>query len=426
VPCVRHGYRAQAVSWALAALAVLMLVPMLVLLGLNASRVGTSKTDAAAVLAVAVVVCAGTGRLITSRVPGNAIGWLLGLIGLTVVSSLLAEQYAVYGLATASGSLPVAKLVGSTAGGAAGLTVILLLLLVLLFPDGRLPSRRWRPVLWAIFIVAAGWIAQGLQAGTKINGGLTNAVVGANASYSNPLGFIPRHGFFSGLFAAIFALGVVTGVLVVASVFARRRGAGIERRKQLAWLGYVGLMTALWAAALALSAVVAPGPANGWLGELIWAFLTLTPVLGIPLACTVAVLRYRLYEIDRIISRTLAYAIVTGLLLGVYAGLVLLATQVLRFHSSVAVAVSTLAAAALFTPLRGRVQRLVDRRFNRTRYDADQTVTAFAGRLKDAVDHEAVRADLLGVVQRSLEPAHLALWVRVSPSSGARRAGEFP
>jgi hypothetical protein len=411
VAFVRHGYRVQAAAWVLACLDVLMLVALLVLLGLNSSRIGTSKTDAAASLAVAVVVCAGTGRLITSRLPGNAIGWLLGLIGLTVVSSLLAEQYAVYGLATAPRSLPAAKLVGSTAGLAAALTVILLLLLVLLFPDGHLPSRRWRPVLWAIFVVAAGWVAQGLQAGTRIGGGLTNALDGAKASYPNPLGIIPRHGFFSDLFGVIFVLGIITGVLVVASVFTRRRGAGIERRKQLAWLGYIGLMTAIWAAVLVLASVVVPGPANGWLGTVIWSFLTLTPVLGIPLACTVAVLRYRLYEIDRIISRTLAYAIVTGLLLGVYAGLVLLATQVLRFHSSVAVAASTLVAAALFTPLRSRVQRLVDRRFNRTRYDAELMITAFAARLQDATDLDAVRSDLASTVHRALEPAHLSLWL---------------
>jgi hypothetical protein len=416
VASVRHGHRVQAVAWGLASLDVLMLVALLVLLGLNASRIGTSKTNAAAILAVAVVVCAGTGRLITSRLPGNAIGWLLGLIGLTVVFSLLAEQYAVYGLATAPRSLPAAKLVGSAAGGAAGLTVILLLLLVLLFPDGRLPSSRWRPVLWAIFVVAAGWLAQGLQAGTRIGGGLTNALNGAKASYPNPIGIIPRHSLFSDLFGVIFVLGIITGVLVVASVFTRRRHAGIERRKQLAWLGYIGLMTAMWAAVLTLGSAIAPGPADSWLGTLIWSFLTLTPVLGIPLACTVAVLRYRLYEIDRIISRTLAYAIVTGLLLGVYAGLVLLTTQVLRFHGSVAVAVSTLAAAALFTPLRGRVQRLVDRRFNRTRYDAEVMITAFAARLQDATDLDAVRSDLASTVHRALEPAHLSLWL-----DGSRR-----
>jgi hypothetical protein len=133
-------------------------------------------------------------------------------------------------------------------------------------------------------------------------------------------------------------------------------------------------------------------------------------VAGVPLACAVAVLKYRLYEIDRIISRTLAYAIITGLLAGIYAGLVLLATQVFRVHTPVAVAASTLAAAALFSPVRRRVQRAVDRRFNRARYDADQTVAAFAARLKDAVDLDSVRDDLAGVVHQALEPAHVSLW----------------
>jgi hypothetical protein len=125
----------------------------------------------------------------------------------------------------------------------------------------------------------------------------------------------------------------------------------------------------------------------------------------------VAVLKYRLYEIDRIISRTLAYAIVTGLLAGIYAGLVLLATQVFRVHTPVAVAASTLAAAALFSPVRRRVQKAVDRRFNRARYDADQTVAAFAARLKDAVDQDSVRDDLAGVVHQALEPAHVSVWI---------------
>jgi hypothetical protein len=121
-------------------------------------------------------------------------------------------------------------------------------------------------------------------------------------------------------------------------------------------------------------------------------------------------LKYRLYDIDRILSRTLAYAIVTGLLVGIYAGLVLLATEVLQVHGTVAVAGATLAAAALFAPVRRRVQHAVDRRFNRARYDADQTVAAFAAGLQDAVDLDTVRADLGGVVQAALEPAHLTIW----------------
>jgi len=134
-------------------------------------------------------------------------------------------------------------------------------------------------------------------------------------------------------------------------------------------------------------------------------------VTAMPIAIGVGILKYRLYDIDRIISRTLAYAIVTGLLIGVYAGLVLLSTQVLTFKSPVAVAISTLAAAALFAPVRRRVQRAVDRRFNRSRYDADQTVAAFALRLKDAVDLATVTDDLAGIVQKALEPAHVSVWI---------------
>ena len=408
---MRHRNWIQALAWVLAALAVLLLVAAMVLLGLNAVHVDKTRILLSAILDLAVLAYAGSGRLITSRRPGNAVGWLLGLIGVSIATSTFAEQYTVYGLATAPGSAPAARQVGTLAGAAAVLTVILLLFLILLFPDGRLPSRRWRPVAWALFLVTAGWVTQNLQAGTRVSGGLTNAFDAANVSYPNPLGFLPRNGWYGGLLKLILVLGLVTGVLVIASVFVRRRRAGTELRKQLAWLGYVAALTALWGALLAVGGLVVPGPANSWLGTLFWSLMELTPVAGIPAACAVAVLRYRLYEIDTIISRTLAYAIVTGLLLGVYAGLVLLATRVLPVDGSVAVAASTLAAAALFAPLRSRVQRLVDRRFNRTRYDADQTLTAFAARLQDATDLDAVRADLASTVHRALEPAHLSLWL---------------
>ena len=403
----------QALGWVLGAVAVVLLVPTLVLLGLNVSHIDAGRMFAVAVLAVAAVAYTGAGRLISSRMPGNAIGWLLSLVGLSVAIAAFTEQYALYGLVTAPGSVPAGRVAGALAAGTASLTIALLLPLILLFPDSRLPSRRWRPVLWAMSVVMVGWASQLFQAGTRVTGGLTNALDADHADYPNPFGILPRHGWYSGLLAVIFGLAVVTGVLVVASVFVRRRGAGPELRKQLAWLGYVGVVTAVWVVAQILNALLAPPSlSNGWLGTLIWGFMELTPIAGIPAAVAVAVLKYRLYEIDKIISRTLAYAIVTGLLVGVYAGLVLLATQVLEIKSPIAVAGATLAAAALFTPLRSRVQHLVDRRFNRTRYDADQTLSAFAARLKDAVDQDAVRDDLLGVVHRSLEPSHAAVWVR--------------
>jgi hypothetical protein len=409
---MRHDARrrVRVAAWPLAGLTACALVPALVLAALNASRLGTVRTGSDVLLAVAVGVGVATGQLIISRRPGNAIGWLLGLIELSLAASMFTDQYALYGLATAPGSLPAARTAGWAAGVLATVTVLLLAFLILLFPDGRLPSRRWRPVLWALAVVTLGWVAGQFQAGTTVTGGITDALSAAGITYRFH-GIFPHQGWLSSTGRAGFVLGVAAGVLVVASVFVRRRGASAERRKQLAWLGYIGLMTVIWAAALVVASVAAPGAINGSLGTLLWNFLVCTPVAGVPLACAVAVLKYRLYEIDRIISRTLAYAIITGLLAGIYAGLVLLATQVFRVHTPVAVAASTLAAAALFSPVRRRVQRAVDRRFNRARYDADQTVAAFAARLKDAVDQDSVRDDLAGVVHQALEPAHVSVWI---------------
>ena len=409
---VRHDVRrwVRVAAWPLAGLSACALVPALVLAALNASRLGTVRTGADLVLAVAVGVGVATSQLIISRLPWNAIGWLLGLIELSLAASMFTDQYALYGLGTAPGSLPAARTAGWAAGVLATVTVMLLGFLVLLFPDGRLPSRRWRPVLWALVVVTLGWVAGQFQAGSTVTGGITDALSAAGITYRFH-GVFPHQGWLSGTGRVGFVLGVAAGVLVVASVFVRRRGASAERRKQLAWLGYVGLMTVIWAAALVVASVAAPRASNGSLGTLLWSFLVCTPVAGVPLACAVAVLKYRLYEIDRIISRTLAYTIVTGLLVGIYAGLVLLTTQVFRVHTPVAVAASTLAAAALFNPVRRRVQRVVDRRFNRARYDADQTVAAFAARLKDAVDLDSVRDDLASVVHQALEPAQVSVWI---------------
>ena len=192
----------------------------------------------------------------------------------------------------------------------------------------------------------------------------------------------------------ISAALLVSGAALVVR-FAKSSG---EERLQLKWCATAALL------------LVVVFVASIWLNSAAVNVLQSLAFLCLYTAIAIAVLKYRLYDIDRIISRTLAYAIVTGLLVGVYAGLVLLATEVLQLKSPVAVAGSTLVAAALFSPLRSRVQRAVDRRFNRARYDADQMVAAFAARLKDAVDLDAVQADLASVVQRALEPAHVSVW----------------
>ena len=186
---------------------------------------------------------------------------------------------------------------------------------------------------------------------------------------------------------------------VAHQAFSWRKADG-EHRQQLKWL----------ACGAGVALVLGIGASTATSGPLSWIFGAC--LIALPVSIGVGILKYRLYEIDRIISRALAYAIVTGLLICVYAGVVLLSRQVVGSASPVVVAASTLVAAALFNPLRRRVQAMVDRRFNRARYDADQTTAAFAGRLKDAVDLDAVRSDLVSVVHQTLEPAHLSIWIR--------------
>jgi hypothetical protein len=268
--------------------------------------------------------------------------------------------------------------------------------LFLLFPGGRLPGPRWRLVGWM-----AGGFAVIAVAGLAFAPGSDRPNLPA---LRNPFGVAPGA---VPLDAAVAGLAGLLGCAVLAawSLFGRaRRGTAVERQ-QIKWLAYSGCLVAL-ALVPATALSLTPGTAARIAAGAVFA-----AALTMPVAVAVAVLRYRLYDIDRIISRTLAYAIVTGLLLGVYAGVVLLATRVLSFHTPVAVAASTLAAAALFTPVRSRVQRAVDRRFNRARYDADTTVAAFAARLQDAVDLDAVQDDLAGVVHQALEPAHVSVWL---------------
>jgi hypothetical protein len=198
-------------------------------------------------------------------------------------------------------------------------------------------------------------------------------------------------------------LGVFWLATLVGQALSYRRSSG-ERRQQLKWL-VGGSAVAIVGGALGVPLSDNPSKIVQIVGS-----IGIVAVLALPVSMGVAILKYRLYDIDRLISRTLAYAIVTGLLVGVYAAVVAVAGAA-SFSSPVEVAAATLAAAALFSPLRRRVQRVVDRRFNRARYDADRMVAEFAARLKDAVDLDAVRVDLAGVVQQTLEPAHVSVWI---------------
>jgi hypothetical protein len=341
------------------------------------------------------VPSAGVGVLVALRQPRNPLGWLFLVIALCLILATDGGDYAFLDYRLGH-HLPLGVM-AAVLDQLWGPGIVLFTVVILLFPDGRLPSAGWR---WALraYCTAFGIMLAGTAVGTA------DAVIGhpihldANAGLvtTSPAGF-------GGVKAVVLIAVLVLSLSFVARQALSWRHARGEQRQQLKWLAS-GAATAAFCAILV--SLVGPGGPVGfaWFG-----------FAALPVSIGVAILKYRLYDIERIISRTLAYAIVTGLLVGAYAGIVVAGAGVAS-PSPVIVAASTLAAAAAFSPLRRRVQRVVDRRFNRARYDADRTIAAFAVRLQDAVDGDTVRDDLTAVVHRSLEPAHVSVWL----SGGAR------
>ena len=347
------------------------------------------------------VPCAGVGVLVARREPRNAIGWLLLVIACCLFLGTDGSDYAflIYRLGH---HLPLGP-AGLALGQVWGPSLILLFVVILLFPDSRLPSAFWRRALRVYGAIYAALLAATAvaTAGALAASPLRVDSSGGLSAVDNPVGW---YGAVRG--PASIVLIVLSLGFIARQVLSWRRSSS-DRRQQLKWLASGGAFT-LVCAGLSGSLASSGSTLLNILGGLAWFGWA-----ALPVSIGVAILRYRLYDIDRIISRTLAYAIVTGLLVGVYAGLVVLATQALPVSLStpVAVACATLVAAALFNPLRRRVQRVVDRRFNRARYDADKTVAAFAARLQDALDLDAVQGTLTGVVDQALEPAHVSVWL---------------
>jgi hypothetical protein len=369
--------RRPRLAWALLGLTVALLASALAI-GFTGGEAWNQKFASIPVaLAFAVV-----GTLIAART-GNRLGWLF--LGAAVLTAIVLVAYG-YAAREATARLPGAAWSAWIFTVVLGVSSTLFFLVPLLFPDGRPPSRRWWPVVWVAII--DGLVQM-----------VTVAVSDANFTNNfpklrDPVILVAPLGQAYNQAEAVGLLVLLAGVI---SMIVRFRRSGTEQRLQLKWFMYASAVAAV---VILVAAKSGNDPLLEW--EVVFPLF--------PVAVGIAILKYRLYDIDRLISRTLGYVIVTGLLVGLYAGLVLLATQVLSIKSPVAVAAATLAAAALFTPLRRRVQRVVDRRFNRVRYDADQTVAAFAARLQEGAALDAVRSDLLAVVNTAVEPAHVSVW----------------
>jgi hypothetical protein len=340
------------------------------------------------------------GWIIASRRPANAMGWIFLGVGLSQALDTFATQYATVGLVVAPGSLPAADLLSWVAvwAWAPGFT-LLLTATVLLFPDGRPPTPRWQPVLWMagvallLLVVPIGigaWPYRGV--GLRGSGPVTSTdpFVSAMLALEN-VGLI---------------LLLATAVASIAGLVVRfRRSTGIERA-QLTWFVAAGVTEILVIVTVTLLA-----PPASVIGSVLAA--AVSPLL--PIAATVAILRYRLYDIDRIVSRTVSYGVVTGLLAVLFAGLVLGLQAILAPFTAgngLAVAASTLVVAATFQPLRGRVQRVVDRRFDRARYDAEAVVTRFVGNVRDQVELDALVGEVVVAARRSVAPAWASVWLR--------------
>ena len=336
------------------------------------------------------------GLLITLKVPGNRLGWVA--LGMSIFSGLQLStgSLATFLAGTGKTTTLINWLAAASAVGQIGV-VGGLILVGYLAPDGRLLSRRWRPVFSAVVIALCLVAVYNMCT----DSGVRNEVFVARA----PASGVPSGVLHAAIFLANTIVLIALPVGLVGLTLRYRRGTTVQRL-QLKWL-VLAAFVALFLAVGVQTLVDHYWPHATWIGTVLWA------VIGscLPASVAIGVLRYRLYDIDRILSRTVSYFIVTGALVGVYIGAVALIESGLGFSSSVAVAASTLAAAAVFQPVRHRVQRAVDRRFDRAAYDATRTVEAFSNRLRDQVDTDAVRVDLVTTVSAAVAPTTVSIWM---------------
>jgi hypothetical protein len=402
-----HSRRFRGLAWLLPGLYLALTVSGLVL-----QRLAGRPEDPAmgltgdATLSAGLLVLSLVGALLAAHRPANPIGWIMSAIALAWALQQFCFGYAAYGLLAHPGSLPAASSMALLY-----VTMVLVLelgtaLLFLLFPDGRLPSARWRPVLWTGLAATALLVPPGITDPRPIG----------NLGVRSPIqvgGVL--HAMMAPLFIVAFLVLFAVLIASVASVLLRLRRARGEARQQLKWFAYA---TALMV--LGFGLLFFGFGQQRITDQLAMAVLFLASV-ALPVAIAVAIFKYRLYAIDRIIDRTIVYGVLSVILGLGYTGTVLLLGQALgRGQSSLAVAGATLAVAVAFQPARRRVQEVVDRRFNRRRYDAAKTIESFSVRLRQQVDLDTLTAELLAVIHQTMEPTSVSLWLR--PLQGPRRS----
>ena len=354
---------------------------------------------------VLVVIDATVGAIVASRRPENPVGWLLCLSGVGVSTSTFTSLYAVYALLARNGTLPAGEASAWIAAWILPIIIGLQICYLLLFPTGRLPSRHWRWLAWLTgAFVLVGLIVSAFSSG---------AYFGALGPLRNPLGI---EGFTNVYKVVLYTMAPLLYLATAFSVFVRlRRAAGVERQ-QLKWFAYA---VGIYAIATALNVIIIAIDAPRWFE---WTANAIFTAAGttIPISIGIAILRYRLYDIDVIINRTLVYGSLTATLIGLYFGGIVVLQWVFVVltgqRSTLAVVASTLFIAALFTPLRRRIQAFIERRFYRRKYDAAKTLEQFGATLRDATDLDSLTEKVTGVIRKTVQPAHVSIWL--VPSRG--------
>jgi hypothetical protein len=379
-----------------------LLAVYIALAGAAVGLVLFAGADVDALGALGFSAFAGVGTLIALRRPGNAVGWVLLGTAIFFAAGEAGEAYVTD--PPHPGQVWVAWLSTFTTNIWFSLALIFL---ALLFPHGRLPSSRWRPVLWlGIAQLVLGALASAFAPG--------DLELRQSSGIENPVGV--EGGLPEAASTASGDLGAVAVVLAAAAVVVRLRRAHGAERQQLKWFAYVGVLAAVCLSVAVVGSALTEGSSDGFttLAVVSWLAGLALVGIGLPIATGVAILRHRLYDVDVVIRRTLVYGVLTATLGALYLGLVLLIGLAVG-TSNLAIAVSTLAVAALFRPLRAGIQGIVDRRFYRRRYDAAQTLEAFGARLRDELDLGALSDELRGVVGETIQPAHVSLWLRSEP-----------